>query len=472
MKRAQEVDRRPDQDRPRDAAGHGRHARRGSASATSHALLADADVVIEAITEDEAAKTATYRRTGEGPARRTRSWPATPRRSRSRGWPSRPPTRRGSSACTSSTRSTGWSWSRSSAGEKTSDETVATIVALAKRHPQDADRGPRLPGLPGQPRAVALHERGADPAGRGGRRWTRSTRRPPGSACRWGRSPSRTSSAWTRPATPARCWPTPTPIGPSPTRMLGGHARGGAARARSRGRGSASTAARAKPAPDPAVAAILEKHRTGGRTPGDEEITDRLFLPMLLEATRVLEEGIVREPADVDMGLILGIGFPPFRGGILRWCDSEGAGSIVERADALRPARASGYEPTETLIRQAQTGEKFYPAPRSPGPPPRARRAETILLETERTNHETRRRHRRRADPDRAGLGGQGILSRRPLRGPLGARHPRARRADGDRPAPDRGRALGMRPAAGGAGVRHRPRSPRSSPACRSRWAG
>ena len=39
-----------------------------------------------------------------------------------------------------------------------------------------------------------------------------------------------------------------------------------------------------------------------------EEITDRLFLPMLLEATRVLEEGIVREAGDVDMGLILGIG--------------------------------------------------------------------------------------------------------------------------------------------------------------------
>ena len=55
-----------------------------------------------------------------------------------------------------------------------------------------------------------------------------------------------------------------------------------------------------------------------------EEITDRLFLPMLTEASRVLMEGIVREPADVDMGLILGIGFPPFRGGILRWADARG----------------------------------------------------------------------------------------------------------------------------------------------------
>ena len=71
--------------------------------------------------------------------------------------------------------------------------------------------------------------------------------------------------------------------------------------------------------------AIIAKHRTGDRAIDQDEITDRLFLPMLLEATRVLEEGIVREPGDVDMGLILGIGFPPFRGGILRWCDQSGA---------------------------------------------------------------------------------------------------------------------------------------------------
>ena len=52
----------------------------------------------------------------------------------------------------------------------------------------------------------------------------------------------------------------------------------------------------------------------------------RLFLPMLTEASRILAEGIVREPGDVDMGLILGIGFPAFRGGLLRWADNLGLG--------------------------------------------------------------------------------------------------------------------------------------------------
>ena len=118
-----------------------------------------------------------------------------------------------------------------------------------------------------------------------------------------------------------------------------------------------------RPEPDPAVAPLLEKHRSGGHVPEGPELVDRLFLPMLLEATRVLEEGIVREPADVDMGLILGIGFPPFRGGILRWCDGQGAAKVLERLEAFRHL-GKRFEPTETLKRQAQGGETFYPRPK------------------------------------------------------------------------------------------------------------
>jgi 3-hydroxyacyl-CoA dehydrogenase/enoyl-CoA hydratase/3-hydroxybutyryl-CoA epimerase/3-hydroxyacyl-CoA dehydrogenase/enoyl-CoA hydratase/3-hydroxybutyryl-CoA epimerase/enoyl-CoA isomerase len=119
-----------------------------------------------------------------------------------------------------------------------------------------------------------------------------------------------------------------------------------------------------RPEPNPAFAPILEKYRTGGgTTPEGQDLVDRLFLPMLQEATRVVEEGIVREPADADMGLILGIGFPPFRGGILRWCDAEGAGKMVERLKRFE-ALGKRFEPTETLLRQAKTGEKFYPLPK------------------------------------------------------------------------------------------------------------
>ncbi len=119
-----------------------------------------------------------------------------------------------------------------------------------------------------------------------------------------------------------------------------------------------------KPSADPAFAAMLEKY-TGGQTRelSATDMTDRLFLPMLLEATRVLEEGIVRDPGDVDMGLILGIGFPPFRGGILRWCDTEGAAKVLDRVEKYQPL-GKRFEPTESLIRLAKSGETFYPRPK------------------------------------------------------------------------------------------------------------
>lgn len=117
-----------------------------------------------------------------------------------------------------------------------------------------------------------------------------------------------------------------------------------------------------KPAPDPEFSPILAKHQTSKREISAEEITDRLFLGMLVEATLILEEKIVREPGDVDMGLILGCGFPPFRGGILRWCDAVGAAKLVEKLGKYA-SLGKRFHPSETLRRMAQTGERFYPSP-------------------------------------------------------------------------------------------------------------
>ncbi len=117
-----------------------------------------------------------------------------------------------------------------------------------------------------------------------------------------------------------------------------------------------------RPEADPAVAPILDRHRAGTRVFSTEELTDRLFLPMLLEATRVLEEGLAGGPADVDLGLILGIGFPPWRGGLLKWADSEGWAKIRERLGPYRPL-GPRFEPTTTLTNLAESGKTIYPAP-------------------------------------------------------------------------------------------------------------
>jgi hypothetical protein len=60
------------------------------------------------------------------------------------------------------------------------------------------------------------------------------------------------------------------------------------------------------------------------------------------------------------MSLILGIGFPPFRGGLLRWADSVGAAKVLEM---LKPYEKLGkrFEPSPMLIELARTGKKFYP---------------------------------------------------------------------------------------------------------------
>lgn len=120
--------------------------------------------------------------------------------------------------------------------------------------------------------------------------------------------------------------------------------------------------AKGKPVADPSFETFLNRHKTGDHVPDASEITERLFLAMLLEATRVLQEGIVRDPADADMGMILGIGFPPFRGGPLRWADSQGPATVLDRLKAYE-GLGPRFAPTEILRKLAAEGGRFYPRP-------------------------------------------------------------------------------------------------------------
>jgi 3-hydroxyacyl-CoA dehydrogenase/enoyl-CoA hydratase/carnithine racemase len=111
--------------------------------------------------------------------------------------------------------------------------------------------------------------------------------------------------------------------------------------------------------PDTALKPLLGPMIRGNEKLSDEQISARLFLPMLLEATRVLTDRIVRDPRDVDLGLIYGLGFPPFKGGLLFWADTLGAAKILEM---LKPLEALGdrWKPTPMLTEMAKTGKKFY----------------------------------------------------------------------------------------------------------------
>ncbi len=94
---------------------------------------------------------------------------------------------------------------------------------------------------------------------------------------------------------------------------------------------------------------------------GDPAIVrERLVLAMINEAARVLQEGVVDSAADVDLGMVMGAGFPPFRGGLLRYADTRGAASLVRDLETLRDRWGARFEPAALLVRLAESGERFH----------------------------------------------------------------------------------------------------------------
>ena len=92
----------------------------------------------------------------------------------------------------------------------------------------------------------------------------------------------------------------------------------------------------------------------------DEEIIDRLMVPMTVETIRCLEDNIVSTPAEADMGLVYGVGYPPFRGGVLHSVDKMGVQKFIETADALKDLGPL-YHVTDGLRKMAEAGETYYP---------------------------------------------------------------------------------------------------------------
>ncbi len=118
--------------------------------------------------------------------------------------------------------------------------------------------------------------------------------------------------------------------------------------------------------PDPQALALIRQWTRRETLPPRELITDRLFLPMLLEATRILEEGRVAHARDIDLAVILGLGFPAARGGLLYWADRLGVRQILNRLRALE-SLGPRTEPTNLLLRMLRNGGRFYRWPtRSP----------------------------------------------------------------------------------------------------------
>ncbi len=92
-----------------------------------------------------------------------------------------------------------------------------------------------------------------------------------------------------------------------------------------------------------------------------KEALERMLLVMINEASRCLEEGVVDGPDVVDIGMIMGTGFPPFRGGLLRYADSLTVGYIVERLTAFeRITQSDRFHPSAYLINLKNQNRSFF----------------------------------------------------------------------------------------------------------------
>ncbi len=105
----------------------------------------------------------------------------------------------------------------------------------------------------------------------------------------------------------------------------------------------------------------LKTVRHDKKNPSDEAIRDRMLLPMILEGVRVLEDGVAESVRDVDMSMILGTGFPAFRGGLLRYADSVGIKEIIKRCKPFSDL-GGRYRPGKMLNDMAQGDKTFYPS--------------------------------------------------------------------------------------------------------------
>lgn len=95
---------------------------------------------------------------------------------------------------------------------------------------------------------------------------------------------------------------------------------------------------------------------------GERVVRRRLVLAMINEAARILGDGIAASAADVDLAMIMGTGFPPFRGGLLRFADTLHPRGLVDRLEQLAEVHGERFTPAPTLVRLALKDQTLYTA--------------------------------------------------------------------------------------------------------------
>ncbi len=104
--------------------------------------------------------------------------------------------------------------------------------------------------------------------------------------------------------------------------------------------------------------AQLLRESTAGEPVGAAEVEERLVFNMINEAARAMSDGVVDAPETVDVAMIMGAGFPPFRGGLLRYADSLGLSRVADRLRHYADSVGARFEPAPALLERTA----FYTA--------------------------------------------------------------------------------------------------------------
>ncbi len=119
-----------------------------------------------------------------------------------------------------------------------------------------------------------------------------------------------------------------------------------------------------QPVPNPKVTGVVEKyladHNVTSKDLSQAEIIDTMLALGINEAALMIEEGICDRPQDMDLAMIYGTGFPPYRGGILRYADKWGLKNVYDTLVELEKRYGIRFQPAGLIAEMAEEERKFY----------------------------------------------------------------------------------------------------------------
>ena len=119
-----------------------------------------------------------------------------------------------------------------------------------------------------------------------------------------------------------------------------------------------------KPVPNPKVQEAIKKYlkekKIQPKKSSHKEIVDRMLARAINEAAYMIQEGICDRPQDMDLAMIYGTGFPPYRGGILRYADAWGMRNVYDHLLKLEKEQGVRFKPASLLKEMAESGRTFY----------------------------------------------------------------------------------------------------------------